>query len=141
MRDERFNQLYCNSNRWDSFTVQWDVVQQINLFIKFTALSLDGVHAPNLAGILAQLPIIYIPAVNGEVNINQLSTLVQQIDPNTLVINSGFSLSVGGSYTQTLTPAQKNYQFVVSAMDTIILSMILNAPNATPTIVSGAVTK
>lgn len=123
------------------FIVYWDVVQAVDLFIKFTATSLDGVHAPNIQGILAQLPIIYDPGVNAEVNINQLATLVQQIDPNTLVTNSGFSLSVGGSYTPTLSPAQKNYQFFVSSQKTIILTMILNSPNATPTIVSGVVTQ
>jgi len=123
------------------FTVYWDVIQSIEIYIKFTATSLDGVHAPNLALILQQLPIIYVPGVNAEVNINQLSTLVQSIDSNTLVTNSGFCLTLGGSYTNTLSPTQKNYQFVVSAAKTIITAMILSAPNATPTIVNGVVTQ
>lgn len=122
------------------FPIAYDVVATENLFIKFTATSLDGTHAPNIAGILSALPTNYVPGVNAEVNINQLSTLVQEIDPNTLVTVSGFSRTSGGSYTPTLTPLTKKNQFVVSAQDTIILTMILSAPNATSTIVSGVVT-
>ncbi len=123
------------------FIVSWDTVTPENLFIKFTAFSLDGVNAPNIAGILATLPITYVPGVFKEVNINQLSTLVQDIDPNTMVITSGFSTSAGGSYTTTLTPTAKNFQFVVSSANIIILPMIMNAPNITFTIVSGLVTQ
>lgn len=124
-----------------SFIVFWDQVIEEPLYIKFTATSLDGIHAPNIAGILQQLPEIYMPGVFAEVNINQLATLVQQIDPNTLVTNSGFSTSSGGTYTATLTPTAKNYQFQVASNTTIILSMILTAPNAVPVIVSGVVTQ
>jgi Baseplate J-like protein len=122
------------------FIVSYDSVISVPLFIKFTATSLDGVNPPNLAAILSQLPVIYTPGVHAEVNINQLACLVQQIDPNTLVTNSGFSLSAGGSYTNTLTPVSKQDQFVVSSADTIILSIILASPISTYTIVAGVVT-
>lgn len=124
-----------------NFTVLWDTVTNEPLFIAFTASSLDGVNAPNLAGILANLPINYVPGVNAEVNINQLSTLVQQIDSNTLVTNSGFSTSIGGSYTVTLSPSAKNFQFIISAANIYILPMIMNAVGASPTIAGGAVTQ
>jgi len=122
------------------FTVRWDLVVAEPIVIKFTASSLDGVNAPNIANILTQLPIIYTPGVDAEVNINQLSTLVQEIDPNTLVTNSGFSTSLSG-FTVTLTPSFKNFQFVVSAPNIYILPMIMNALGAIPTIVSGLVTQ
>jgi hypothetical protein len=123
------------------FVIFYDVVIAEDLFISFTANSLDGIHAPNIAGIVSQLPSIYTPGVNAEVNINQMSTLVQSIDSNTLVTNSGFATAITGPFTTTLTPAYKNYQFVVLSQNIYILPMIMNAPGATPTIVSGLVTQ
>ncbi len=76
------------------FVMFWDFVVAKNLFIAFTATSINGVTAPNIALIREQLPLIYAPGVNSEVNINQLATLVQDIDPNTLVTNAGFSLAL-----------------------------------------------
>lgn len=119
-----------------SFTVRWDFVTPEPLFIKFTASSINGTEQPNLAAILAQLPVNFVPGVFQEVNINALATQVQLIDPNTLVTNAGFSTSVGGTYTNTLTPTGKNFQFVVSAQNIIILPMILSPP--TSTIAAGA---
>ena len=49
------------------FQVKWDVVTAEPLFIKFTASSLDGINPPNISQILAQLPILFAPAVNQQV--------------------------------------------------------------------------
>lgn len=73
------------------FTIYWDDVVTVNLFIAFTATSLNGVNPPNVAAIRTQLPTTYVPTVFGEVNINGLATQVQAIDPNTLVTNAGFT--------------------------------------------------
>jgi hypothetical protein len=97
------------------FLIYWDDVVPQDLYIKFDASSLDGVNVPNTSLILSQLPIIFTPGVNEKVNINDLATLVQSIDPNTLVTNAGFSTSSGGTYTNTLLPSAKNKQFVVSS--------------------------
>lgn len=122
------------------FIINWDVVTAENLFIKFTASSLDGINPPNIAGIVQELPSIYMPGVFAEVNINQLATLVQSIDPNTLVTNAGFNTAATGSFTNTLTPTAKNFQFFVSTPNIIILPMILSGPNVSAVIVSGLVT-
>lgn len=82
-----------------TFTVFWDNVVPVNLFIYFNASSINGTTAPNVSGILSGLPTSFVPSVFGEVNINGLATLVQDIDPNTLVTNAGFS----DGYTQILT--------------------------------------
>jgi len=74
------------------FTLLWDTVLVRNLFISFTVTSLNGTTAPDIAAIRSGLPLSYVPGVNEEVNINQLATLVQAIDPNSLVTNSGFAL-------------------------------------------------
>lgn len=123
-----------------SFTVYWDEVTTVPLFIKFTATSLDGINAPNIAAIRAGLVTSFVPGVAAQVNINQLGALVQEIDPNTLVTSAGFSLTSGGVYTNTLTPVTKDKQFVVTSADTIILTMILSSPTCSFTIVSGVVT-
>lgn len=123
------------------FSVFWDEVTTEDLYIKFTALSLDGINAPNISLIVSQLPLVYTPGVHSQVNINELATLVHSIDPNTLVINAGFSLSAGGSYTNTLTPTDLNNQFGVASARVIVLTMILSASGALPVIVNGVVTE
>lgn len=105
------------------FVVKWDNVIAQNLFIKFNSSSLDGVNPPNVDLILQQLPIIFTPGVGSQVNINDLATLVQEIDPNTLVTNAGFSVSAGGTYTNTLSPSAKNKQFVILGADTFSTSI------------------
>lgn len=113
------------------FVISYDVVDPEPLYIKFTATSINGSTPPNLALILQQLPIIFAPGVFAEVNINELATLVQQIDPNTLVTSAGFSTSLGGSYTNTLTPTAKNNQFTISAANITITPMILSPSSST----------
>jgi hypothetical protein len=122
------------------FTVYWDQVLEQNLFIKFTANSLNGVNPPNIAAIKTYLTANFIPGVYEEVNINGLSTLVQQADPNTLVTSSGFSTTSGGVYTNTLTPSAKNKQFFVQAADIIVLPIILTCTGGIQVIVAGLVT-
>ncbi len=73
------------------FTIRWDTVITIPLFIKFTASSLDGIVSPNVSGIRTGLVTDFTPGVYSEVNINGLATVVQEIDPNTLVTSAGFS--------------------------------------------------
>lgn len=110
------------------FIIRWDIVEPEDLFIEFDATSLDGTNAPNIALILEQLPVIFVPGVFEQVNINDLATLVQSIDPNTLVTNAGFSTTLGGSYTAVLEPSEKNKQFVVSAENIVITPIILYPP-------------
>ena len=97
------------------FTVYWDVVSPVNLYIQFSISSIDGINPPDKVTILAQLPTLFTPAIFAEVNINQLATIVQQIDSNALVTNAGFSFSAMGPFTNTLTPLVRNNQFAVSS--------------------------
>ena len=97
------------------FVVKWDTVVTQDLYIQFDASSIDGINPPQTANILAQLPILLAPGVYESGNVNELATLVQQIDPNTLVTNAGLSLSGGGPFTDILTPTAKNNQFSVDA--------------------------
>ena len=73
------------------FTVYWDEVVTQNLFIKFTATSINGTTLPNIESIRDDLPASFVPTVYEEVNINGLATAVQDIDSNTLVTSAGFS--------------------------------------------------
>lgn len=122
------------------FTVYWDTVIAEDLFIKFVANSLDGVNVPNISGIISGLVSNYDLGVYEEVNINQLGTLVQAADSNTMVTSPGFSISSGGAYTNTLTPAAKNKQFIVSSSNIIITPLILSCPSGSIIITSGLVT-
>jgi hypothetical protein len=107
------------------FVISWDVVVPESVFIKFTATSLNGTALPQIAAIQSGLLTGYVPGVNQEINVNALATAVQVIDPNTLVTNAGFSTTIGGSYTTTLAPTSKKYQFVFTKTNIIILPMIL----------------
>lgn len=113
------------------FVVNWDDVETEPLFIKFTATSIDGVNPPDIAAIRAGLVTSFVPTVNEEVDINHLATAVQAIDPNCLVTSAGFSLTSGGSYTNTLSPTSKKNQFTVIAADIIIIPMILSPVTVT----------
>ena len=107
------------------FTVAWSTVVQENLFIKFNVLSINGTGVPNIAAIKAGLPLSLVPGVFAEVNINELATQVQILDPNSLVVNAGFDVSAGGSFAnQILSPAAKNKQFFLQASNIIILPMV-----------------
>lgn len=81
------------------FTLYWDEVSTVNLFIKFTATSIDGVVSPNVNAIRDGLPALFVPGVYTEVDINGLATEVQTIDGNTLVTQAGFSLGVDQRFT------------------------------------------
>lgn len=105
------------------FTVQWDNIVNENLYIKFTATSVNGITAPNLPLILKNLPsaLSFVP---GQIaSIGEVITAVQGIDTNTLVTSCGLSTSLGGSYTNTLATTAGNYQFVVAQV--VILPMQL----------------
>lgn len=108
------------------FVVYWDVVIAEPVFIKFTATSLNGIDAPNIAAIRAGLVTSFVPGVNEQINVNDLATAVQLIDNNTLVTNAGFASSAVGPFTNTKSPSAKNKQLVVSAPNIIIIPMILS---------------
>lgn len=120
-----------------TFEVFWDEVVAENLFIKATLTSLDGVNAPNIAAIRPGLVTSFVPGVNDQVNINDLATAIQAIDDNSLVTfpSQGFCLTVGGSYTNTLSPSAPNKQFAVTEAKIILLPMIISP--VTVTVVHG----
>lgn len=107
------------------FTVQWDNAVEEDIFIQFTATSIDGINPPKIADILEQLPLLLTPAIGATVNINQVQAAVQQIDPNTLVTNAGISLFLVGPYTSTLTPTAANNQFQFTSANIYITPIIL----------------
>jgi hypothetical protein len=121
------------------FIINWDYVTPENLFTHFTVTSLDGVNAPAIAQIIVGLVIDFTPGVNTQVNINDLATIVQSIDPNTLVTGAGFSTSSGGTYTPTLNPSAKDKQFAVSSSQIIITPIILTATGSMANVVSSVV--
>lgn len=118
------------------FVVRWDTVDPEDLYVKFNVTSLDGVNPPNIDLIRTRLPELLAPGVGEQVNVNDLATIVQSIDPNTLVTLAGFSLTYGGAYTPTLTPSEKNQQFFLTAENITILPVTV-LPETSTTIVDG----
>ncbi len=99
------------------FQVKFDRTSSENLYMKAHVTSINGVDTPDLTYIKAQLVLLLTPGVNEGVNINELSTLVQQIDPNALVVptsGDGFSLTAS-AYANILNPSAKNKQFAVAS--------------------------
>jgi len=104
------------------FTIKFDRVTAQNLYIQLTMTPLDGVGTIDTTYMKAQIVARLVPGVFEQVNINELSTIVQQIDPNALVVptvGDGFSLTAG-SYTSTLTPSAKNRQFALATARIVI---------------------
>lgn len=93
------------------FTVYWDDVVAVNLFINFTATSINGTASPNIALIKSTLPTSFTPGVYQEENINGVATLIQVIDPNTLATSMG--LSDGQSQILTLSGVAASGTFVI----------------------------
>jgi predicted secreted protein len=121
------------------FTVTWDVVVEETLYMQFNVTSINGSTVPNIAAIISYLVENLTPAVNTEVNINELATLAQDGDPNSLITSAGFSASPSGPFNNNiLSPSAKNKQFQVQTPNIIVLPMI-TAPSANGQLtVSGA---
>jgi uncharacterized phage protein gp47/JayE len=124
---QTFNIVQIDGNL---LTIKWDVVEDETAFIKFNASSIDGVTPPNIALIRSEIIADYVLGVNEKANVNALASKVQAIDSNTLVTSAGFSTSLGGSYTTTLSPSAKNKQIRFTEDNTIILPIILNPPTS-----------
>lgn len=77
-----------------TFTIYWDSVSSQNLFINFTASSIDGVNLPDIAAIRSGLVTSFTPGVYEQVDVNELATKVQNIDKNCLVTNAGYSTAL-----------------------------------------------
>lgn len=93
------------------FTIFWDNVEAQNIFIAFTATSIDGENEPDIASIRAGLVESFDPGVYEEVDITSLGTAVQALDSNCLVTSAGFSLAL--SQVATLSGVAASGTFVV----------------------------
>lgn len=100
------------------FVVYWDTVITESLYIAFTAASIDGINAPNIAAIREGLAASFVPGVHQSVNINQLSTLVQSIDPNTLVTGAGFSVAKTQVLSMSGVPASGAFKLNYNGVQT-----------------------
>lgn len=97
-----------------NFVVQWDEVETEDLYIAFDAESLDGVTAPNTTKILDELPALLPLGVNEQIDVNEIATLVQGIDDNTLVLNCKVSdapITIYNPGDDFLRPTAKNKKF------------------------------
>ena len=115
-----------------NFPVVWNGVVSVPLFIKMTVGSLNGKNPPNIAAIQAAILAQFAPAVSAEVNINQITSISQATDANTLMTfpsGNGFSTAVGGTYTYSLTPTYLDNQFTISSSNIILLPIALTCPN------------
>ena len=123
-----------------SFTIYWDEVILQDLFIHFTANSLNGVNPPNITAIKQYIAENWKPGVYEEVNVNQLGTFVQLGDPNAIATTAGFGQISTGPYTAARLPSAKNNQWSITQLNTIIIPIIMACPNCsfTFTQVSGA---
>lgn len=124
------------------FLINYDTVATQTLWIKFQVLSINGVNPPNIAAITSGLVSNLIPTVGSEVNTNQLVDQVQSIDANSLVVigtGNGFSTAKAGTYFNILSPTSARNKFSFSAVNVIILPMILQAVGGNLNVVSGLV--
>lgn len=128
------------------FIVRWDTVLSEALFVFFSATSIDGVNVPDVALIREGLPTSFVPGVNQEININTLATRVQEIDPNTLVTNAGFSDGRLQTFDLSGVPASGAFKFRYNGNDSAAIDwddaigVIQSALQAVPGLGSATVT-
>lgn len=96
------------------FVIAFDRTSTEDLYMTFDVESINGVDEPDTAYIAAQIVLKLAPGINEGVNINEIATIVQEIDPNCLVTNCLVGL-IGDVTHTTLMPSAKNKQFAVSA--------------------------
>jgi hypothetical protein len=113
------------------FVVRWDNVTTQNVFIAFTVTSINGVNAPNIAGILAALPTSLALGVNTEINVNEVATAVQQADSNTLVTNAGVTLANLQTLTLSGVAASGSFKILYAGNESAAINW--NDPIATIT--------
>jgi hypothetical protein len=109
------------------FTVFWDNVSTVNLFIAFTATSLNGTTAPSVGAIRTGLVTSFVPTVFQEVNINALATQVQIIDSNTLVTGAGFTTGTVQTITLSGVAASGNFYIDYNGTDSTIFAYTASA--------------
>jgi hypothetical protein len=97
------------------FIVRWDVVDPEDLYIEFDAHSMNGVDAIDTAYIKTQLVERLHFGVYDRADINEIATMVREIDSNCLVTGAGVALSGGGPFYGDLLPSAKNRQFTLDA--------------------------
>lgn len=99
------------------FVVRWDDVETEDLHIEFDAESINGIDPVNATLLKNGLVTSLVPGVYETVDINEIATKVQAIDPNVLVTNAGLAFSGGGPFESFLTPTAKNKRFIVEAIN------------------------
>jgi len=104
------------------FTVNYDNAMAQNMFISFTATSINGVNPPNIAGIITALVNNYVLGVDDEANINQVACIAQQADPNTLITNAGLSLALTQIATLSGVAASGTFEFSYNGNDTAAIN-------------------
>jgi hypothetical protein len=94
------------------FTVKWNTVQAQAIFLKVGFTSIDGITPPLATTIVNELPNKINPGVGEVLDINEIATFIQQIDPNCLVtFPAGYGLSANNvTFFNTLSPTNFNGQ-------------------------------
>ena len=104
------------------FEIFWDTVLTQNLFIKFTATSINSTNAPDLASIRPGLVTGFVPSVYEEVDITHLGCSVQEIDDNTLVTLAGFTLGETQTATLSLVAASGTFEISYNGNDSAAIN-------------------
>lgn len=104
------------------FIIYWDTVIPGNVFIYMNLTPIDGITPVNIEAIREGVAADFIPGVFAEVNINQLSTLVQTIDPNALVNPAGFSSGEGQIMAFSGVPASGTFKISYNGNDSAFIN-------------------
>lgn len=105
------------------FEVLWDEVDSEPIFIFLNVESIDGVLPPNIETIREELPSLVTPNVFQTLNINQISTAVQEIDPNCLVEPTSYMTSALEQIIELSDPATDGtFKFSYNGNETAALN-------------------
>jgi uncharacterized phage protein gp47/JayE len=104
------------------FTVRWDEVVTRTVFIRFTVSPIDGVTPVSVQLVREGVAGALVPEVNERLNVNQIATLAQEADPNTLVTAAGVSLGVEQTLSLSGVPASGDFKLNYDGAQSAVIS-------------------
>lgn len=106
-------------------TVNWDNVEEEDIFVKAVIETIDGSKTPDLDNLRNGIPQLITTESGVNINSNNIVKAIQDLDENILVDSALLSLSVIGSYDNILRPSSLKNKFILKPENIIITPMVI----------------
>lgn len=127
MRGDRFYTITQKDG--SSVDMKWDDVGYEGIFVKMTLLPIDNARKVDVKTIRTNLPSLFSSSIGGSTNINEIASLVRQVDNNALVSTCELSHSLLGIYSQVISASLLKNKLILESAKIIILPMQIYPSN------------